>query len=117
MYDNSNFTNRVINTDSYKVSHFLQYPPKTTEVYSYLESRGSDLAQTTTFFGLQYILKKYFTKPITQDEVDYAAKRWALHFGDDTLFNTQMWNHVVTDHKGKLPLEIRAVPELSLIHI
>lgn len=110
VYDNP-FGNRIINSDSYKVSHFRQYPPGTTKVYSYLESRGSDLAQTTTFMGLQYILKRYFTKPITKEEVAYAAKRFALHFGDDTMFNHDMWNHIVEDHGGKLPLEIHAVPE------
>ena len=34
--------NRIIDTDSYKASHWLQYPPKTTLVHSYLESRGSE---------------------------------------------------------------------------
>ena len=56
--------NRIIDTDSYKASHFLQYPPNTTLVHSYLESRGSERNYTeTVFFGLQYLLKRYFVKP------------------------------------------------------
>ena len=32
--------NLILLTDSYKVSHHVQYPPKTSYVYSYFESRG-----------------------------------------------------------------------------
>ena len=34
--------NLILNTDSYKVSHFAQYPAGTTFVSSYIESRDSD---------------------------------------------------------------------------
>ena len=30
----------ILNTDSYKLSMFKQYPAGTTGVYSYIESRG-----------------------------------------------------------------------------
>jgi Nicotinamide phosphoribosyltransferase, N-terminal domain len=30
--------NLIMDTDSYKASHWLQYPPQTTAMYSYLES-------------------------------------------------------------------------------
>ncbi len=33
-------TNIILNTDSYKTSHWLQYPPNTETVFSYIESRG-----------------------------------------------------------------------------
>ena len=32
--------NLLLRTDSYKVTHWRQYPPKTEFVYSYFESRG-----------------------------------------------------------------------------
>lgn len=38
--DNKTTDNIILLTDSYKVSHHIQYPPKTTKVYSYFESRG-----------------------------------------------------------------------------
>jgi nicotinamide phosphoribosyltransferase len=31
--------NIILNTDSYKASHFLQYPEKTQNVFSYIEAR------------------------------------------------------------------------------
>ncbi len=46
----------ILRTDSYKVSHFKQYPEGTTHIYSYLESRGGVFPETV-FFGLNYYLK------------------------------------------------------------
>ena len=43
----------LLKTDSYKVTHWRQYPPGTTGVYSYMESRGGHWP-TSVFFGLQY---------------------------------------------------------------
>ena len=35
--------NPILNTDSYKASHFLQYPPDASAMFSYVESRGRPL--------------------------------------------------------------------------
>ena len=56
--EGDHFNNIVMLTDSYKVTHHLQYPPDTTTIYSYFESRGGDF-KDVCFFGLQYFLKKY----------------------------------------------------------
>lgn len=58
--------NILLDCDSYKTSHWMQYPPNTTELYSYLESRGGEYSKTL-FFGLQYILKRYLMTPITME--------------------------------------------------
>ena len=50
--------NIILNTDSYKVSMFKQYPAGTTGVYSYIESRGGRYDRTV-FFGLQAFIKEY----------------------------------------------------------
>lgn len=100
----------IIKTDSYKVSHWLQYPPGTEQVYSYKESRGG-LFPETVFFGLQYYLKKYLSEPVTLADIDYAEKRFAMHFGDKAIFNRKGWEHIVNVHGGYLPVQIRAVPE------
>ena len=78
--------NRILLTDSYKVSHHRQYPPGTEYLYSYWESRGG-LHPETVFFGLQYLLQEYLSEPITMDEIDYADGRFKLHFGNDYIFN------------------------------
>ena len=56
--------NLLLNTDSYKASHWLQYPPGTDATFFYVESRGG-LYDRTLFYGLQAILKEYLAKPIT----------------------------------------------------
>lgn len=105
--------NKIIDTDSYKASHFLQYPPKTTLVHSYLESRGSERDyQETVFFGLQYILKRFFSEKITREEVIEANEVITKH-GEP--FNLQGWLRLVEKHGGRLPLRVRAVAEGSVV--
>ncbi len=105
--------NRIIDTDSYKASHWLQYPPKTTLVHSYLESRGSERDYTeTVFFGLQYILKRFFLEKFTQEMVEEAREVITKH-GEP--FNYEGWTNLVKKHKGKLPLRVRAVAEGSVV--
>jgi len=101
----------VLNTDSYKTSHYLQYPPGTTHVFSYVESRGG-VHDRTLFFGLQYILKEYFTKPVTAADVELAAEVCAAH---GVPFNREGWMHIVERHEGRLPVRIKAVPEGSIV--
>jgi nicotinamide phosphoribosyltransferase len=105
--------NRVIDTDSYKASHWLQYPPKTTLVHSYLESRGSERDYTeTVFFGLQYLLKRYFNRPIESAEVEEAREVITAH-GEP--FNYAGWIRLIEKHGGRLPFRIRAVSEGSIV--
>lgn len=99
--------NIIIDTDSYKASHHLQYPPKTTGMYSYVESRGGKYDRTV-FFGLQYILQKYLTVSITKEMVLEAQ---AFFAGHGEPFPLEGWMYVVEQLGGKIPLRIRAVPE------
>lgn len=106
-------SNLILDTDSYKSSHFLQYPKGMTRIFSYLESRGGRYP-TTRFFGLQYILDKYLTRRITKEDVEEARTLIEAH-GEP--FPYDGWMRVVNVHGGKLPLEIRAVPEGTLVPI
>ena len=58
----------ILNTDSYKVSHWVQYPPGMDGMFSYIESRGG-LYDRSVFFGLQAILKEYLTRPVTASDI------------------------------------------------
>lgn len=103
----------VLNTDSYKTSHWLQYPPGTQTVFSYIEARGASLPYTV-FFGLQALLKEYFTEPVTADDVALAAEVCASH---GVPFHREGWLHIVQAHGGRLPLRIRAVPEGTVVPV
>ena len=102
-------------TDSYKMTHWRQYPPGTEVVHSYFESRGG-LFRETVFFGLQYLLNRYLAgRVVTREAIDEAEELAALHFGRDGLFNRAGWEHVLGEHGGRLPVSIRAVPEGSVV--
>lgn len=105
------FDNILLDTDSYKASHAFQYPPGTTRVFSYIESRGGRFDRTV-MFGLQMWLKRYMSAPITQAMVDEAAEFWAAH-GEP--FNRDGWEYIVNELKGRLPVVIRAVPEGTVV--
>lgn len=65
--------NFIIETDSYKVSQYKQYPPDTKEVYSYFESRGGKF-RNTVFFGLQYYIKRYLADvKITKEGMEIST--------------------------------------------
>lgn len=103
--------NILLLTDGYKPSHWKQIPPGTTHLFSYFESRGGDFP-VTTFFGLQYYVKRYLTGVVvTEEKIQEAKEFFAEYFGDDTIFNEAGWRRILEVHGGKLPVEIRAVPE------
>ena len=103
--------NLILNTDSYKASHWVQYPPRADGMHSYIESRGGEYSRIV-FFGLQMLLKEYLANPVTADMIDQAKAFFAAH-GEP--FNEAGWRRVVDRFGGRLPLEIRAVPEGTLL--
>lgn len=107
------FNNIILLTDSYKASHHLQYPPNTTKIYSYLEARGGGFGETV-FFGLQYYLKRYLSKPITQDDIEEAYHFFKDHMGNG-IFNRNGWEYILHKYGGKLPVSIKAVPEGTVV--
>ncbi len=101
-------TNLLLNTDSYKASHWLQYPPGTEYVYSYIESRGG-LYDKTVFFGLQAFIKEYIEgQAFTLEDIDEADAFWKAH-GEP--FNRAGWFYIWEHHDGKLPVRIEALAE------
>ena len=103
--------NIILNTDSYKASHWLQYPPKTETVFSYIESRGGRYP-VTVFFGLQMFLKEYLSKPITQEMIDEAD--WFLKAHGEP-FNREGWEYILREHNGYIPVRIQAVSEGTVV--
>ncbi|MDA1017055.1 MAG: nicotinate phosphoribosyltransferase [Planctomycetota bacterium] len=107
--------NILLMSDSYKVSHYRQYPPGTETVYSYFESRGG-VFPDIVFFGLQYLLKRYLCGSVVDSaRIDEAQSYFASHFTDPTLFNRSGWDHIAHTHGGRLPVSIKAVPEGSVV--
>lgn len=104
-------------TDSYKVTHHYFYPENTQKLYSYMESRIGSEFNKTIFYGLQYILKNYLVgQVVTEEKVYEAEKIIEKHIGPN-IFNTDDWLYIANDLDGKLPVEIKAVPEGTPIDV
>lgn len=107
--------NILLMTDSYKHSHPFQYPDDTNYLHFYLESRGaanSNLGAYTRFFGLQYYIKEYLSKPITYKMIDEAESIIKAH---GLTFYRSGFERIIEKHNGFLPVRIRAVAEGSMV--
>ena len=104
--------NPILATDSYKHSHFLQYPPEARRISAYAESRPNPFADEVLFVGLQPYLIDYLGTPVTAAHVDEAEELCSAH---GVPFNRAGWDAIVADHGGYLPIEISALPEGSLV--
>ena len=105
--------NIILNVDSYKTSHYLQYPPGSEIVSSYIESRGGDY-DYAVFFGLQMFIKEYLSQPITANDIDEAEELLTAH---GVPFNRAGWEYILDIHNGYLPIEIQAIPEGTVLPI
>lgn len=115
-------TSPILLKDGYKVGHKFQYPEGTTLVYSNLtprKSRNGEMNEVL-FFGLQYFIKEYlirqfdeyfFNRPKVAVLGQYA-RRMDNYLGKDSI----SYHHIAALHDlGYLPLEIKAIPEGSLV--
>jgi len=94
----------ALKTDSYKASHFLQFPPDTEEMFYYIEPRIEDT--DVMVFGQQELILKHLMDIPTLEEVAYANEFWTAH-GEP--FNLEGWQYI--SKLGYFPLEIKSVPE------
>ena len=101
-------TNLILATDSYKQSHFLQYPPEARVISAYAEARLNEFSDEVLFLGLQPFLIDYLGRPVTSADVDEAEATCTAH---GVPFNREGWDAIVADHGGYLPVAIKALPE------
>jgi len=103
-----NDQNLILNTDSYKLGHYLQYPQGTRAISSYIITRGHSSRPEIMFFGLQMFLKAYLARPVTLTDIDEAEELATLH---GQPFDRAGWTRILNVHGGYLPLRIDALPE------
>jgi len=98
------YDNLLLQVDSYKVSHWLQFPKGTEYAYYYIESRGG--TDKLMFFGLQAIIKKLLSSIPSGYSIDFAEAFWKAH---GLPFNKKGW--LALKDLGYYPLKIKAVNE------
>lgn len=109
--------NPILNTDSYKLSHWKQYPPGTKRVSSYVEARGVDsnlfgIRTEIVHFGLQYFIKEYLMRPTTMRDIDEATAIAEKH---GVPFNREGWLYILRNHAGFMPVRITGLPEGTVV--
>lgn len=107
--------NVALLTDSYKPSHWKQYPKSMRNLYAFFESRGGEFSHQV-FFGLQYILMRHLTgNVVTTEVIDEAEEVLAAHYGRTDVFNRASFEYIRDVHGGRLPIRIKAVPEGTVV--
>jgi nicotinamide phosphoribosyltransferase len=103
-------TNIINLTDSYKFSHFNQYPKGTEIIHSYMSSRGGEYDEMV-FFGLKYYIEKYLKSKINKLDL---AKAYVISKEHGVPFNRNGWEYIFHKYNGSLPIKIKALPEGSI---
>lgn len=98
--------------DSYKVSHWPQYPDGTEEAVFYIESRGGKFDEVVTA-GCNYTAH-ILDQPVTREKVEFMNTLFKAHFGKE-LFNYKGWLEIAD--LGYNPLTFRAVPEGTVVPV
>jgi nicotinamide phosphoribosyltransferase len=106
--------NLILDTDSYKDSHYAAYPADTTKLVGYMEPRVQD-GKHLRFFGLQSLIMDWLANPITLEDVQEAKEMSLAHYGRDDVFPAKDWEYIVNKHSGYLPVKISALPEGTLV--
>lgn len=105
--------NLLLMTDAYKMYHMRGYPEGTTKVYSYLCARSDKKFSEAVFFGLQPYIKLLET-PITKDDAEEFLSYYTQIIGSQPTGDIVEKINALVD-LGYLPLEIKAVPEGTVI--
>src|SRR6266550_7095066 len=101
--------------DSYKNTHI--YDESVSELLSYFEARGGEFPYTN-FFGLQGLLQETFTGQFfTQRDLDEEYENSHEHFGAGFPYRYNDWQYILRVHNGRLPVEIKAVREGSIVPV
>lgn len=105
--------NIIIAADSYKDSHYLMIPENVENTNFYIEPRGG-LFKRVMVAGFQMFGKMFLTTPIDMGDIDEAEDFSTRQNGN---FNREGWEHILNEYQGFLPLEIRALPEGTILPV
>lgn len=107
--------NILLQTDSYKLSHYKQYPEGTTRLHSYLCAREDRVNQVkyTSLFGLNSMLAR-IAQGFTLEDVEELEEIGKAHFGTDEIVCGD-WREMFEAHGGKFPVNIWAIPQGQLV--
>jgi nicotinamide phosphoribosyltransferase len=103
-----NTTNILLQTDSYKLSHWNQYPPKTERIYSYIMPRYSKYP--VVILGINKYIS-LISKKLSRQSVKELKEFSELH---GVEFNEAGFEMLMRKYKY-LPLRVAGVPEGTIV--
>jgi nicotinamide phosphoribosyltransferase len=112
--------NILLCTDSYKISHSKMYPENMTKMFDYIEAREGGKWDELVFFGLQMFIKNTLLTPFTKNDIDEAEEFYNNHFlpmYKDQIFHKEMFEYILKEHGGYMPVRIKAVPEGMVVPV
>uniref|UniRef100_A0A383W1M1 Nicotinamide phosphoribosyltransferase n=1 Tax=Tetradesmus obliquus TaxID=3088 RepID=A0A383W1M1_TETOB len=109
-------------TDSYKASHFLQYPTS-KKMVAYGEFRTGynkdEQDSRILVYGLRYILENYVMRPWTADDVEKADIFFKTHMAPGHTsfpFPKDLYMKFVVENNGYFPVKIQALQDGTCVH-
>lgn len=117
----------IMRADAYTIASddFVSKSAKFNSVYNYTNrySPADAVPEVASdsrmvFYGLTEFIRTHLTQPITKEDVDNAEAfmKRAHSFGGPLNFNRDVWDGIVEDHAGYLPISIKAIPEGSVYY-
>ena len=114
----------MLMSDTYKHTHPRMYPQNLTKLVSYLTPRKnmSSAFPHMVFFGLQSFIMDYlidgFNEQFFDKSLKYIEYEYKHYMGIQIGVENTEWPKIKALHElGYLPLEIRALPEGSIINM
>lgn len=104
--------NIITSSDAYKFSHPFVVRKDIESATSYIEARKTAYTDEIVFFGLQAYIKEYLSQQLTIADI-VKAERYAK--SAMIPFNRAMWERVVDEFDGSVPVKIEALPEGTVV--
>lgn len=104
--------NIIASTDCYKFSHPFVVRRDVTSATSYIEARKGSYTNEIVFFGMQAYIREYLTRHITMKDIDREERKAKSAM---LPFDRVMWERVVNEFRGHVPVIIEALPEGTVV--
>lgn len=108
-------TNLIADTDSYKLGHASLINPGLTRQENYGEARvGGNYGNYVAFAGMQAIILKHIAPGINKYDIEEAKEIDGSTHGKLTG-SYGIWEDVLHKFDGQLPMQVKAVPEGTIL--
>eukprot|EP00889_Picochlorum_renovo_P006174 jgi/Picre1/33204/NNA_008529.t1 len=108
-------------SDSYKASHFVQYPDA-TKMVAYGEFRqgfdGDEKDTRMIWYGIRYIIEHYVERKWTREDVDKADVFYSGHMApmhSSYPYPRDLFLKFIEENDGYMPVKVQALPEGMVI--